>query len=135
MKKDIQIPEVKNVHVAAVRSTVADEGDVWNVFIVNNTNEMIDGVMVTSKGYLKNKFGQEANTSVMRHVIGNVPAKTAAKIEPISSEVFKLNNEYWITFFSSNQLMEKKFIFGSDTITPELEEDVPVMEVKGVVVW
>ncbi len=135
MKKDIQIPEVKDVHVAAVKSNTTDTDEVWNVFVVNNQNEMIDAVMVTSKGYVTNKFGQETKTSVMRHRIGNVPAKTAAKIEPISAEVFELNNEYWITFFSGSTLFEKKFIFGSHTIDEALYEDVPVMNCKGVVVW
>ncbi len=135
MKKDIEIPEVKNVHVAAVKDTTPGQEESWNVFVVNNRNEMIDTVMVTSKGYMTDKFGHETKTSVMRHKLGAVPAKTAVKIEPITPEVFQLNNEYWVTFFAENKLFEKKFIFGSDTIVPELEEDVPVLNVKGVVVW
>lgn len=135
MKKDIEIPEVKEVHVAAVRDTTPGQEQSWDVFVVNNRSEMIDTVMVTSKGYLTDASGQETKTSVMRHMVGSVPAKTAVKIEPISPEVFKLNNEYWVTFFSEGKLLEKKFIFGSHTITSELEEDVPVMHVKGVVIW
>lgn len=133
MKKDIIIPEVENVHIAAV--PVENDPKVWNVFIVNNRNEMIDGVMVTSKGSGITKAGEEIKTSVMRHMVGNVPAKTAAKIETVSSEVFHLNNEFWVTFFADNKLMEKKFVFGSYTITKELLEDVPVMNQKGSVVW
>jgi len=135
MKKDIKIPEVKNVHVAAIKETHTDGTQGWNVYIVNNRNDLIEGVMVTSKGYFTKESGEQVKTSVMRHVIGNVPAKTAAKIEPITEEVFEINNEYWITFFADNKLMEKKYIFGAHTITPALEEDVPVMNVKGVVVW
>tara|TARA_R110002050_G_scaffold129000_1_gene250429 strand:+ start:25764 stop:26171 length:408 start_codon:yes stop_codon:yes gene_type:complete len=135
MKKDIHIPEVKNVHVAAVKESHPDKTVGWNVYIVNNKNEMIDGVMVSSKGYSDHPNGAQIKTSVMRHVIGNVPAKTAAKIEPISEEVFGINNEFWVTFFEGNKLMEKKFIFGAHTISEALQEDVPVMNVKGVVVW
>ena len=135
MKKDIQIPEVKNVHVAAVKEIHPDGSAGWDVFVVNNRNELIEGVMVTSKGYFTKENGEEVKTSVMRHIIGNVPAKTAAKIEPISEEVFGINNEYWITFFADNKLLEKKFIFGAHTIVSELEEYVPVMNLKGVVVW
>ena len=134
MKKDIQIPEVKNVHVAAVKERENNQ-DVWIVHIVNNQNEMIEGVMVTAKGYSDHPNGAQVKTSVMRHTIGNLPAKTAAKIEMISEDVFEINNEYWITFFEGAKLMEKKFIFGAHTIVKELEEDVPVMNVKGVVVW
>ena len=135
MKKDIQIPEVKNVHVAAVKETNAHQEKVWNVYIINNQNEMIEGVMVTAKGYSDHPNGAQVKTSVMRHAVGNIPAKTAAKIEMISPEVFEINNEYWVTFFEGSTLMEKKFIFGAHTIVKELEEDLPVMSVKGVVVW
>ncbi|UTW65418.1 hypothetical protein KFE94_12225 [bacterium SCSIO 12643] len=135
MKKDIQIPEVKNVYVAAVNEVNEYDEQVWNVYIINDQNEMIEGVMVTSKGYLVQPGKQNTNTSVLRHVIGNIPAKTAAKIEPITPEVFHLNNEYWVTFFSGNQLMEKKYVFGAYTITEELMEYVPVLEKKAVVIW
>lgn len=134
MKKDIQIPEVKNVHVAAVRDRDNNQ-DVWNVFIINDQNQMIEGVMVTSKGYLSQENGEEIKTSVMRHMVGNVPAKTAAKIELINDEVFHLNNEYWVTFFEGNTLLEKKYIFGSHVIDEALFEDVPVLNKKGVIVW
>lgn len=135
MKKDIQIPEVKDVHVAAVMDSLPDGSTSWNVYIINNQNHLIEGVMITSKGYVDTANGVEVKTSVLRHMIGNVPAKTAAKVEPITDEVFEINNEYWVTFFNGKQLMEKKFIFGAFTITEALLEPVPVMEVKGVVVW
>ena len=135
MKKDIFIPEVKNVHIAAVKETNAHQEEVWNIYVVNNQNEMIEGVMVTSKGYSDDTNGAQVKTSVMRHVVGNVPAKTAAKIELITEAVFSINNEYWVTFFEGAKLMDKKFIFGAHTITEVLYEDVPVMNVKGVVVW
>jgi hypothetical protein len=134
MKKDIIIPEVKEVYVAVVKEKFPDRTEGWTVYLVNNRNEMIDGVMITSKGYSDHPNGSQIKTSVMRHVIGNVPAKTAAKVEPITDEVFKLNNEYWVTFFEGNKLMEKKFIFGAYTITEALMEHVPVMDVPGVLI-
>ncbi len=135
MKKDISIPEVKNVHIAAVKETNDHQEEVWNVYIVNNQNEMIDGVMVTSKGYSDDPKEAQVKTSVMRHAVGNVPARTAAKIELINEAVFSINNEYWVTFFEGDKLMDKKFIFGAHTVTEVLYEDVPVMNVKGVVIW
>jgi hypothetical protein len=135
MKKDIHIPEVKNVSVAAVKEQNEYDEEVWNVYIVNDQNEMIEDVMITSKGYMVQPGKEDTQTSVLRHVIGNIPAKTGAKIEPITSEVFHLNNEYWVTFFNGNQLMEKKYVFGAYTITEELLEYVPVLEKQGVVIW
>ena len=131
MKKDITIPEVKDVHIAAIPSENSEKDGLWDVYIINNKNEMIEGVMITSRGY----GDDQVKTSVMRHVIGNNPAKTAARIEPISKQVFGINNEYWVTFFSDQRLMEKKYIFGAHTIVKELLEDVPVLNSKGVVVW
>jgi len=133
MKKDITIPEVKNVHVAVVNESLGEGESGWNVYLINDLNEIIEGVMVTSSGYSDEL--KKVKTSVLRHMVGNIPAKTAAKIEPISETVFEINNEYWVTFFSGNKLMEKKFVFGPHTITKVLEEELPVMNCKGVIIW
>ncbi|MFT4753896.1 MAG: hypothetical protein ACI9GM_000867 [Salibacteraceae bacterium] len=135
MKKDIEIPEVKNVYIAAVKETDENKNEFWNVYLVNDQNEMIEGVMITAKGYLEEPGKAKTETSVLRHVIGNVPAKTAAKIEHITNDVFHLNNEYWVTFFNGTQLMDKKFIFGAHTITDVLLENTPVVNKPGVVIW
>lgn len=135
MKKDITIPEVKNVYVAAVKETDENQNEFWNVYVINDQNEMIEGVMVTAKGYLEQPGQPKTETSVLRHVIGNVPAKTAAKIEHITNDVFHLNNEYWVTFFNGNQLMDKKFIFGAYTIDDALLENTPIINKPGVVIW
>jgi hypothetical protein len=135
MKKDITIPEVKDVHVAVVKQTNKQGEQEWNAFIINNKNHMIEGVMITSKGYEVQGNQKITRTSVLRHVIGNVPAKTAAKIELVNDQVFEINNEYWVTFFEENQLMEKKYTFMAHVICDELLEDLPVMSDKGVIIY
>lgn len=134
MKKDITVPEVKNVHVAVVKQTNKQGEQEWNAYIINNQNQMIEGVMITSKGYEVEGNQKITRTSVLRHVIGNVPAKTAAKIELVNEQVFAINNEYWVTFFENNQLMEKKYTFMAHVICDELLEDLPVMSDKGVLI-
>ena len=43
----------------------------------------------------------------------------AARIEPIMPELFGLNNEYWVSFWINEQLIDKRFIFQVDSIDPK----------------
>ena len=135
MKKDIEITEVKNVYVAAVKELDSQKNIQWNVYLINDQNEMIEGVLITAKGYSSEPGKPKTTTTVLRHTIGNVPAKTAVKVEPLMPNVFHLNNEYWVTFFHENKLLEKKFIFGPHTIDDALLEDTPIIHQPGVVIW
>ncbi len=134
MKKDIEIKEVTDVYVAAILETDSQGEKAWYVYLINDKNHMIDGVMVTSKGYTDLNRPTELKTSIMRHAIGHVPAKTSAKIELITPEVFEIYNEYWVTFFEDHQLMEKKFIFGPHTIDENFMEALPTTSVEGILV-
>ena len=50
MKADITIPEVENVFLAAVSEWSDDFMEkVWNVYLVNDSDFDLDGVMVVSK--------------------------------------------------------------------------------------
>ena len=134
MKKDILIPEVKDVYVAAVLIT-DDTGDQqWWIHLINDSTSPLENVMIQSRGYsdLDTKFGQK--TATLRKVIQVLPAKSAAKLEPIMPEVFHLFNEYWVTFFQEDTLKDRKFIFGPHTIEDAIKEDLPVLKDKGILV-
>lgn len=133
MKKDIEIPEVKNVYIAAVLEQNENEEDVWMVYLINDLAVMIEGAMITSKGHADME-GKDIRTASMRHRIGNVPYKTAVKVELIDSQVFEIFNEYWVTFFQEGTLMEKKFTFGPYTIDKAFVESLPVIGQKGILV-
>ena len=132
MKKDIEITEVKDVYIAAVLEQNAGQ-DTWLVYLINDLGDMIEGVMITSKGHVDME-GKDIRTAVMRHRIGNVPFKTAVKVEIIDSQVFGIFNEYWVSFFLDGKVMEKKFTFGPHTIDKDFLEDLPVMKQKGIIV-
>ncbi len=134
MKKDIEVKEVQDVYVAAILEEDSNGNPAWYVYLINDKNHMIDGVMVTSKGYEDLNRPTDLKTSIMRHAIGHVPAKSTAKIELISQEVFSIYNEYWVTFFEENQLMEKKFIFGPHTIDKNFMDPIPTTDVEGILV-
>ena len=132
MKKDIEIPKVDGVYVAVVKEW-NDEGDVvWNVYLVNDKEEPLKNTFVSSKGYLKEVNGTESKTSTLRHYFKEIPPKISIKIEPIMPDLFKLNNEYFVSFYLDGNLFDKKYIFLSETIKNENLSTVPVLEKEGV---
>ena len=134
MKKDILIPEVKDVYVAAVLIT-DDTGDQqWWIHLINDSTSQLENVMIQSRGYSDLDTNSGQKTATLRKVIQVLPAKSATKLEPIMPEVFHLFNEYWVTFFQEETLKDRKFIFGPYTIEATMKEDLPVLKDKGILV-
>lgn len=128
MKKDINIPEVKDVHVAAVNVFNKEfEAYEWNVYLINDTKEPIEIVLIVSRGYDKKR-----ETSLMRHKIEVLPSKNFAKIEYIQDEVLQLNNEFKVTYFKGSEMMEKTFLFKQNSIKEDLAVKIPVIPEKGI---
>ncbi|MGO3183042.1 MAG: hypothetical protein ACTIJ9_09450 [Aequorivita sp.] len=128
MRKDIEIPQAKNVYVVAVKEWDKDfTGQVWNIYVVNDRDDEISMVLVISRGKSEDK-----KTSTLRHNVGDMQTKTSAKIEFIPDEVLGFTNEYLLTFFSENKLFERKFIFEPNSISDEKVIEVPVMESEGI---
>lgn len=134
MKKDIQIPQVHNVFVAAVPEDNDEQPLEWWIVLINNTDGPLENVLVNSRGYssLEHKSGR--TTSQLRKSIQVLPAKSAVRLEPIMPEVFDLFNEYWVTFFENEQLKDRKFIFGPHTIEMSMCEDIPIVAKKGILI-
>ena len=132
MKKDIEYPTVTDVAIAVVKEEVdGEEG--WAVYLLNLKEIEITGVLVSSKGYGK-VDGEDVKTSVLRHFIETVPAKSAARVEPIMENVFHLNNEYWVSFYVGELIHDKKFIFLPGTIDEAFFSTVPVLQKRGVLI-
>ena len=84
MKKDIDIPKVKDVYVAAVFELNEDYNTHdWNIYIINANKTPIETVLVIAQGYTENKM-----TAAMRKTVKIIPAKGFAKIEYIDQSVF-----------------------------------------------
>ena len=134
MKKDILIPQVKDVYVAAVLIS-DDTGDQqWWIHLINDSTSPLENVMIQSRGYSDLDTNSGQKTATLRKVSQVLPAKSAAKLEPIMPEVFHLFNEYWVTFFEEGTLKDRKFIFGPYTIEAAIKEDLPVLKDKGILV-
>ena len=134
MKKDITIPEVKNVFLAAVHEWSDDFMDkVWNVYLVNDSDFNLDSVMVVSKAF-GTINGEMKKTSLLRHAFIEVPSVAVVKVEMIEESVLELNNEFMVTYFIGSTLYDKKFIFKSNFITESESEEVPILFVDGIIV-
>ena len=128
MKKDIDIPEVENVYVAAVK--VYNESfkvDEWNAYLINDRDEAIEMALIVSKGYDEKK-----QTSVIRHKLEKLPSKSFAKIEFIQEEVLALNNQFQVTFFADGKMFEKKYLFRKNSVNEKAIREIPIIPNKGV---
>ena len=128
MKKDIKIPIVKDVYVAIVQeyNDIYKTKD-WNAYIINSKVVALETVLIVSKGY-----SQEKATTTMRHKLDILPAKSYAKIELVHEDVFMLNNEFRVTFFENNQLLDKTYLFEQNSINTGVLQPIPLMNKEGV---
>lgn len=131
MIRNVEFPEVKEVAVAMVPETNELNETEWFVQIVNFGKTNITNLMVTSKGYgIVDK--QEVKTSTLRRSMGDLAAESSIKVEQIPEELFKLNNEYWVSFYRNGKLYDKKYLFTPESIKKEHLKDLPVLNTKGI---
>ena len=128
MKKDIEIPVVKDVYLAIIHEWNEEFlSKDWNVYIINDKEVQLDMVMAVSKG-----FDGDRKTSTMRHGIGVVASKSFEKIEVVQEEVLALNNEFFVTFYAEDKLYEKRFLFEKGTVAENKLTSVVIIEKEGV---
>jgi hypothetical protein len=131
MKKDINIPEVKNVTIAVVREKTILETYEWKVYVINNNEVPIENTLVSSTGYGE-KDGEKQKTSTLRHFLETVPPKSSALVEPINENVFHLNNEYWVSYYIGSQIYDKKFVFVPESISEENLTFIRELDKEGI---
>lgn len=128
MKKDIDIPEVEGVFVAAVLEKNEDFQSMdWNAYLINDLETPIETVLIVTRGY-----DDKDVTSTMRHSIKVLPPRSFAKVEFLQDEVLKLNNEFSVSFFSEGKMYHKKYVFRKNTINEKALQEIPVIPKKGV---
>ena len=128
MKKDIEIPVAKDVYVAIVYEWNNEFlSKDWNSYLINDRTTPIDMVLIVSKGYDANR-----ETSVMRHAIGVVDAKSFEKIELVQEDVLALNNEFFVTYYADDKIYEKRFLFEKNSVNENNLSEIPLIEKEGV---
>lgn len=134
MKHDIIIPEVENVFLAAIHQWNEDFMEkMWTVFIVNDSDFDLDGVMVVSKAF-GTIDGEMKKTSLLRHAFQHIPTVSVIKIELIEKSVLALNNEFMLTYFIGDTLYDKKFIFKKNFFSDLPLEEVPILFEEGIII-
>lgn len=133
MKKDISPPQVVDIAVAVIKEENELSETEWNVYLINLKKEKIEGVLVSSQGY--GSFNEETvRTSTLRHFLDEVGPHSFKKIEPILENLFGLSNEYWVSFYISKVMYDKKYIFLPESIKEENLIPIPYINKKGVLI-
>lgn len=133
MLKDIIEPAFDGVGVAVIHEEGEENEMVWNVYLINFNNALIDGVLISSKGYgtINN---EEVKTSVLRHMLNEIDALDYGKIEPLHQDLFILNNEYWVSFYLDGKIYDRKFVFVENTIDKSRLAHINVIDKKGILI-
>lgn len=131
MKKDIEIPDVKNVTIAIVRDKNILNQDEWKVFIINKNEFPIENTLVASSGYGERE-GEAQRTSTLRHFLETVPADGYSIVESIDPKLFHLNNEYWVSYYVGSQIYDRRFVFVPDSVCEENLTFIKELNKEGV---
>lgn len=132
MRKDIEIPVVSNVEVAAVLEWNEEFlQECWYAYIFNNTLHDLEAVMIVSqaKGFID---GKEKQSSLFRHAFAKLAPKECQKIELLDEALFQLDNTFMVTFFSEGKLYDKTFLISANTISKDNCTPIENFSVKGV---
>lgn len=135
MREELLGPNVENVAVVVAREKEKNNETIYNVYLLNLRDDIMEGIIITSKGYGENiETGEKIKTSTLRHCLEVLLPNEAAKIEPIMEDVFGLANEYWVSFWVEDVMYDKKFVFVPGSITSENMRDIPQLGMKGVLI-
>lgn len=135
MREELMGPKVEKVGVAVVQQ-LSETGDkIYNVYLLNLREDIMEGIIITSKGYGVNaNTGETVKTSTLRHCLEVLLPQEAAKIEPIMEDVFGLANEYWVSFYIDSVMYDKKFVFVPESISESNLKKIPVLGETGVMI-
>ncbi len=135
MREELQGPKVENVAVAVIEELTELNEKIYTVFLANFREDIMEGIIITSKGYGSNAHtGEKVTTSTLRHCIEVLLPGEVAKIEPIMEDVFGLANEYWVSFWIDGTMYDKKFVFLPETIQDKNMKILAKMNAKGIMI-
>jgi hypothetical protein len=135
MRNELKGPEVKNIGVAVVQQLNENSEKIYNVYLLNLGEEIIDEILITSCGYGENRTnGEKIKTSILRHKIELLMPSEVAKVEPIMEDVFSLSNEFWVSYYCHDKMYDKKFVFLPETLVEKNMKTIPEIGYKGVII-
>ena len=128
MKEDIEFRKVHDIAMAIV-----PDDDIWKVYLLNMKEGPIQGVIVNSRGYGM-RDGKEVKTSNLKQLFDEVSARGYVVVELITEELMGLSNEFWISFWYKDFLYDKKYVFVPESLIKDNLTDVPLLNIKGVMI-
>jgi len=131
MKKDITIPEVKNVTFAIIRKKNETDDFIWEVHLLNSNDFVLDNILVMSRGYGIVKE-EKVETSTLRHFFEKVEANDTLLIEPIDPNLFVLNNEFALTYYVEGEIFFKKFMFTAGAMDERNLIKINILNSEGI---
>jgi len=135
MKEGLLGPKVEKVGVAVIEELTETNEKMYNVYLINFRDDIMEGIIITSTGYGENaNTGERVKTSTLRHSLEVLLPGEIARIEPIMEEVFGLANEYWVSFWVDEVMYDKKFVFLPETIAPNKMKMIDQIGQKGVMI-
>ena len=132
MRKDIEIPVVENVEIAAVLEWNEEYmQDTWYAYLFNNTEKDMEAILVVSQasGIID---GEERKTGSFRHAFPRLAPKSAHKIEMLDESVFQLDNHFFLTYFTDAKLFDKHYVFPANSVSEEKLSELKNSDKKGV---
>ena len=133
MIKDLPENIVQDIAIAVALEGENIESKTWYVYLINMKKEVIENVLITSKGYGE-KDGEQVKTSTLRHMFPLVQSNAFVLIEPIDEATFGLNNEYWLSYYIGKEIFDKKFIFLPESIVESNFIKLPIINKPGVMI-
>lgn len=133
MKKDINPPKVEDIAVAIIKEINDLGGEEWFVYLINLKDKLIEGVLVSSRGYGEID-GEIKKTATLRHFLDEMEPNSFKKIEPLTKELLSLSNEFWVSFYLNKQLFDKKYIFLAESVTKQNEVNIPLIGKRGILI-
>ena len=129
MKKDINIPEVKQLSLAISQEyNEAFKANDHYAYLINHKEVDLEMVLIVSEG-----MDGQKRTSTMRHKIERLPANSFAKVELMQEEILALNNHFKITFFESNKMFEKEFILPKNSLKEGSLRHIDILNKRGII--
>jgi hypothetical protein len=134
MREDLLGPKVENVALALVELPIDNAEPEYIVFLINNRDDIMEGIIVASTGYgMHPTTGENIKTSTLRKGIEVMMPGEAARIEPIMPDLFGINNEFWVSFWVHETMFDKRFVFEAGSINPPSFNWIPSLNARGII--
>ena len=135
MREELKGPKVQGVSVALIQETNEIDHQEYAVYIINYSNDILEGVIISSTGYGVNaNTGEKIKTSTLRHKMEILLPNEAAKIEPIMQELFGLSNEYWVSFWINDVMYDRRYVFPAESIIEKNMKHIEIFNKPGILI-